>query len=72
MGRFDEQAQFEREKAAETGGVGDATAPNAQMSNMSVNDNEQPAGQGMSDSVTELPSAPTHPVVRLHTIAPRL
>jgi hypothetical protein len=40
MGRFDEQATYEKEKAAETGGVGGSTAPNAQMSDMSVN--EQP------------------------------
>jgi hypothetical protein len=61
MGRFDEQATYEKEKAAEAGGVGDSTAPTAQMSDMSVD--EQPAGQGgVSDSVTNLPSAPTHPV----------
>lgn len=40
MGRFDEQATYEKEKAAETGGVGGSTAPTAQMSDMSVN--EQP------------------------------
>ena len=40
MGRFDEQATYEKEKAAEAGGVGGSTAPNAQMSDMSVN--EQP------------------------------
>lgn len=40
MGRFDEQATYEKEKAAEAGGVGGGTAPTAQMSDMSVN--EQP------------------------------
>jgi hypothetical protein len=68
MGRFDEQAEYEKEKAAETGGVGGAKAPNAQMSEMSVND-QQPAGQGVKDSVTELPSAPTHPVTAKQQMA---
>ena len=40
MGRFDEQATYEKEQAAASGGVGDSTAPTAQMSDMSVN--EQP------------------------------
>ena len=38
MGRFDEQATYEKERAAESGGVGDSTAPTAQMSDMSVNE----------------------------------
>lgn len=40
MGRFDEQATYEKERAAESGGVGDSTAPTAQMSDMSVNEQQ--------------------------------
>ena len=44
MGRFDEQATYEKERAAESGGVGDSTAPTAQMSDMSVNEQQVSGG----------------------------